>query len=147
MIMVWYGRASVFLHAVFRVASAFAFFLIMIRVLSGAMAAETEGSLRLLMVEEVGCRFCAAWDADIGQSYGASAEGRFAPLVRVKRNAPELAGLKPAIYTPTFILMRGRHEFGRIIGYPGPHYFWVELGVLLEKAGYTSSIKPLRTPG
>ncbi len=103
--------------------------------------------MHLSMVEEAGCRFCAAWDADVGQSYGASAEGRFAPLVRVKRNSPELAGLKPAIYTPTFILMHGQQELGRITGYPGPHYFWVELGMLLEKAGFTSSIKPMRAPG
>lgn len=92
---------------------------------------------RLVMMEEPGCRYCAAWDAEVGRGYAATDEGRFAPLHRVRRDAPELAGLtKPATYTPTFILMKGSVEVGRITGYPGQFYFWEELKDMLPRAGY-----------
>ena len=56
--------------------------------------------------------------------------------MRVQREAPEIARFKPVIYTPTFILVRGDHEIGRISGYPGESYYWEELGELLKSAGY-----------
>lgn len=87
--------------------------------------------MRLVMVEERGCRYCLAWDREVGRSYGASAEGRLAPLVRVGRSAPVLASLKPVVYTPTFILIDGGDEVGRITGYPGAAYFWEELAALI----------------
>ena len=64
--------------------------------------AETPGAsdLRLVMVEEYGCRFCRLWDADVGLVYAKSPEGRAAPLKRVQRQAAELATFKPAIFTP-----------------------------------------------
>lgn len=104
----------------------------------GAPAAAANDGVRLLMVEEAGCRFCARFDAEIGKVYDKSAEGRFAPLVRVGRDAPELAGLKPAPYTPTFIVLDNGEEKGRITGYPGEIYFWQELAELLLKVGYRS---------
>ena len=71
--------------------------------------AEVEGgTLRLIMVEEVGCRFCLAWDADVGIAHPKTKEGAFAPLLRVKRDAPEVAAFAPIVYTPTFIVARGR---------------------------------------
>ncbi len=91
--------------------------------------------LQLIMVEEAGCRFCQRWDADVGGVYATSPEGRVAPLKRVKREAAELAKLKPAVYTPTFILVRGEQEIGRISGYPGESFFWEELGELFKFAG------------
>jgi hypothetical protein len=101
-------------------------------------AGSEDGAIRLVMVEETGCRFCARWNAEIGGAYEASAEGRFAPLNRVKRAAPELEGLRPIVFTPTFILMRGTVEVGRITGYPGKDFFWDELAPLLAGAGFTA---------
>lgn len=99
-------------------------------------------ALQLIMVEEPGCRFCRRWDTEVGTAYAASLEGKIAPLQRVRREAPELAGLKPVIYTPTFILVRGRQELGRIPGYPGESFFWEELGLLLDNAGVRRDSEP-----
>lgn len=114
--------------------------------LPGLRAGEPEPA-RLLMVEEPGCRFCMRWDADVGGAYAKSAEARLAPLVRIRRNAPELEGLKPAVYTPTFILVKGTREVGRITGYPGASFFWEELGQLLEEAGLPLPLETARDPG
>jgi len=104
-----------------------------------ATAAPPSG-IRLLMVEEPGCRFCRMWDADIGRSYARSAAGRFAPLERVRRSAAVLEGLAPVVYTPTFIVMRRGEEIGRVTGYPGPDYFWTELDPILATAGYAPGL-------
>ncbi len=102
--------------------------------------AEPAARVRVIMMEEPGCRFCAAWDRDVGRIYAATPEGQFAPLLRVRRGAAELKGLtKPAIYTPTFIVMTGDKEAGRITGYPGESYFWEELKVILTDLGYGAS--------
>ena len=101
-----------------------------------AIAAEP---VRLVMVETAGCRFCARWHAEIGPAYAASREGQFAPLVRVGFGAPELQGLKPITFTPTFIVMRGQSETGRVTGYPGQDYFWDELREVLVPAGFSAS--------
>lgn len=96
-------------------------------------------AVRLIMVEAAGCRFCARWHAEIGPAYPKSREGQFAPLVRVGRDAPELKGLKPVTFTPTFIVMRGTAESGRIAGYPGQDYFWDELREVLIPAGFVAA--------
>lgn len=95
------------------------------------------GGTVLIMVDEPGCQYCRKFDAEVGRSYPRTAEGQFAPLVRVRRKAPELRGLAPVIYTPTFILMRRGEELGRITGYPGAAYFYSELEEILSKAGYS----------
>lgn len=103
-------------------------------------AAASSTGLDLIMVDEPGCVYCRKWDVEIGRSYGRTAQGRFAPLVRVRRKARELANLNPVIYTPTFILVRRGEELGRITGYPGAEYFYSELDILLSAAGYTPSL-------
>ncbi len=100
----------------------------------GASAAVS--GVRLVMVEETGCRFCRKWDAEIAPGYTRSAEGRFAPLKRVRRGAPELKGLAPIVFTPTFVVMRSGEEVGRITGYPGADYFYGELTPILAVAGF-----------
>jgi hypothetical protein len=106
----------------------------------GMPVSGTASGLRLIMVEEPGCRFCRRWNAEVGIHYEASAQGRIAPLVRVGRSAKELSGHKPVIYTPTFILERDGMEIGRIPGYPGEAFFWEELDQLLVQArGETSA--------
>lgn len=96
--------------------------------------------IRLIMVEEKGCRFCLKWNAEIGPAYSKSAEGRFAPLKRVRRGAPDIRGFNPVVYTPTFIVVRSGEEIGRITGYPGQDYFWSELMPILAAAGFVPSL-------
>ncbi|HEX2843167.1 hypothetical protein [Hyphomicrobium sp.] len=107
----------------------------------GAVAASRDevrssSGIRLIMVEEPGCRFCRQWDAEIGGGYRKTSEGRFAPLKRVRREDPEVKGLAPIVYTPTFVVMRSGEELGRITGYPGADYFYEELRPILAAAGF-----------
>ena len=105
--------------------------------LLGRSARAADGAaVTLIMVDEPGCQYCRKWDAEIGRGYPRTKEGRFAPLMRVRRKSPQLSGFNPVIYTPTFILARRGQELGRITGYPGAEYFYAELGDLLAKAGY-----------
>ena len=78
--------------------------------------------VRLMMVEQAGCIYCAAWDREIGPGFPKSSEGRAAPLLRVDIGGPWPDGIvldrRPTI-TPTFILLRDGAELARLEGYPG----------------------------
>ena len=88
----------------------------------------------LVMVEEAGCPWCARWNAEIGPAYPNTEEGRRAPLRRVDLHAlpGDVAFATPPRFTPTFVLVEGGRELGRIEGYPGDEFFWVLLTRLLE---------------
>lgn len=95
------------------------------------------GGVQLIMIEDPGCPYCARWHEEVGPSYAASAEGRFARLVRRGRNHPEVAKFENIIYSPTFIIARNGVEIGRIVGYPGPDFFWGFLTNILKRAGFS----------
>ena len=44
-----------------------------------------------------------------------------------------LTALPDIVYTPTFVLMDGGREIGRIVGYPGEDFFWSLLGELVQR--------------
>lgn len=90
--------------------------------------------LGLIMIQDPACRFCRKWEAEVGKTYAQTAAGRAAPLLRVTRGAAQIASFAPVVYTPTFILVRGGREIGRIVGYPGKSYFYEELEALLSRA-------------
>ena len=96
--------------------------------------------LTLIMVDEINCSYCRKFDAEIGRGYNRTAEGQFAPLVKIRRKARELAGFNPVIYTPTFLLVRRDEELGRITGYPGSDFFYPELDQLLAKVGFAPGL-------
>jgi len=92
----------------------------------------------LLMFEEPGCTWCAAWRAEIGVVYDKTAEGRQAPLRRVDMTAPrpkDLEAVEAVIFSPTFVLFAEGAEVGRIVGYPGEDFFWPMLEDLLARGG------------
>ncbi len=39
----------------------------------------------------------------------------------------------PILYTPTFVLVAGGREIGRIEGYAGEHFFWGQLERLVAR--------------
>ena len=98
-----------------------------------------EGSARaaeLVMFETLGCIWCEAWDEEVGVVYHKTEEGRSAPLRRVDIDEPRTPGLEAlqsVVYTPTFVLLDGGREVGRILGYPGEGHFWSLLGELLGR--------------
>jgi hypothetical protein len=96
----------------------------------GAQAAE------LVMFEDPGCAWCQRWLAEVGPTYPQTTQGRMAPLRRVQIRDQATAGIaleQPVTGTPTFVLTDDGREVGRIIGYPGAAYFYLELDRLLER--------------
>jgi hypothetical protein len=90
----------------------------------------------LVMVGGPGCPYCARWEAEVGHSYRASKEGKFAPLVVHLRGDTEISNLKKIVYSPTFVMLAYGQEVGRIIGYQGSDLFWMQLEPLAAKAGF-----------
>jgi hypothetical protein len=88
----------------------------------------------LIMVDDPGCSYCRKFEAEIGPGYPRTPHGRIAPLLKIRRGSPELQAFGTTNYTPTFILVRGQREVGRITGYPGAEYFYEELASLLDIA-------------
>ena len=99
---------------------------------------DSRAETRMVMVEQVGCAYCARWDAEVAPIWPKTPEGQAAPLRRIDLHAtlPEdvhLAG--PVIFTPTFILTRDGAEVGRIEGYAGDDLFWWMVGSLFTAHG------------
>ncbi len=90
----------------------------------------------LIMFESASCTWCETWDREIAPTYPKTTEARIAPLRRVDiddQRPADLLELRPVIYTPTFVLMHGGKEIGRIQGYPGEDFFWALLDELIGK--------------
>lgn len=110
-----------------------AFLLVLLAFASGLAPAR---AAELVVFERAGCVWCARWNAEVGTAYGKTAEGAKAPLRRVDlaRGVPaDLAGVKPVVYTPTFVLVDGGKEIGRIEGYSDNAFFYGYLDGLLAR--------------
>jgi hypothetical protein len=91
-----------------------------------ALAGESRAA-ELLMFRRAGCPWCLEWDKTVGPAYPNSDLGRRLTLrlVDLDRDpAPKVALARPVRYTPTFVLIDGEREIGRIEGYPGADFFW-----------------------
>lgn len=104
----------------------------------GIAASAAKAELRLLMIEQPGCAYCARWNTEIAPIYPKTPEGRAAPLERVQLKGPypedAEIGTRP-VFTPTFILLADGREAGRIDGYPGEDFFWGLLGQMMQRTG------------
>lgn len=102
---------------------------------AGAASAQ---ELRLLMIEQVGCYICAAFNRDIAPAYEASPEGQAAPLIHADLRGPLPAGVTLAsrpFVTPTFILLGpDGAEVDRLIGFPGEDFFWPYVNEMIDRA-------------
>lgn len=95
--------------------------------LAGAAPLEPAQALELLMFERSGCPWCARWDKEVAPVYALTPEGARAPLRRVNldRGQPRDIALDPPVrFTPTFVLIDGDREIGRITGYMNDATFW-----------------------
>lgn len=82
---------------------------------------------RLVMFEQKGCPYCAAWNREIGGIYAKTDEGRKLPLRRVDIADPrpqDLRSVTNIVATPTFVIIHCGKEFRRITGYIGQDQFW-----------------------
>lgn len=92
----------------------------------------------LVMFREDGCPYCAEWEREVGRIYPLTPEAAQAPLRRIDVGTQRPPGLEldgTIRYTPTFVLVEGGTEIGRITGYPGEESFWSLLGEMLDKLG------------
>jgi len=102
---------------------------------TGPVAAQNSDA-QLLMFDDPGCPFCRQWHREVGPGYANSPEGKRAPLRVLQLRAPRPPELKlsePVRATPTFVLVQGGREVGRITGYPGQDFFWAMLEDLMKK--------------
>lgn len=103
-----------------------------------AAAQDAVPSMELVMIEQSGCQWCARWDAEIAPIYPKTSEATRAPLRRIDMHAPvpdDLTLARPAVFTPTFVLVVDGTEVDRMEGYPGPDFFWPLLDDMLSHVG------------
>ncbi len=96
----------------------------------------TAHSAELIVVEQDGCVYCELFNEQIAEAYPKTSEGKLAPLRRIDLHEPwpkELSQVKPARFTPTFILVENDKEVDRINGYPGDEHFWFLVGEMLSQ--------------
>ena len=90
----------------------------------------------LLMFERAGCPWCERWNREVGSLYGKTAEAKLLPLRRINIDTNTPQGLRltaPVLFTPTFVVVDGGREVGRITGYINDDAFWGLLGQLVAK--------------
>lgn len=118
------------------------------------LLATSASAAELLMFEQRGCSYCRRWDAEIGGGYAASDEGRIAPLRRLDIHAKvpaDIALKRNVTITPTFVLIDGGSEVGRIVGYAGADFFYPMLDDVIAKlpradASAASMAEPGKSP-
>jgi len=110
--------------------------------LAPALAGAEPVRAELVMFERDGCPWCQRWHQEVGVGYPKSDEGQRAPLRVLRDPAPSAvrASLKaPLTMAPTFVLVAGGREVGRIVGYPGADFFYGLVGELLKKLDRTAA--------
>lgn len=100
-------------------------------------AANTDSAFELIVVEAEGCIYCGLFRRDVLPAYETSEQGREAPARFVDVNDVDGAHLdftSPVDIVPTFVVVKSRHEIGRISGYVGPENFYHSIKYLLSSA-------------
>jgi thioredoxin-related protein len=95
------------------------------------------GSFELVVVEAEGCIYCKLFRRDVLPSYEASEQAKNLPVRFVDINdieADHLAFTSSVDIVPTFVVVKSRHEVGRISGYIGPEDFFHSISYLVAQA-------------
>jgi thioredoxin-related protein len=94
-------------------------------------------AFELVVVEAEGCIYCQLFRRDVLPAYQTSEQGKDAPVrfVDVNDVGHAQADLtSPVDVVPTFVVLKSRHEVGRISGYVGPENFFHSINYLLASA-------------
>lgn len=92
-------------------------------------------SAELVMFETEGCEYCALWNSQVGEIYAETELGKIAPLRRVDMDAErpmDLRHIKGIRYSPTFVVVDGQREVGRMTGYIDESFFWGYLEEIIK---------------
>lgn len=125
--------------------------LLRLSLLAAMLWPATSHAAELLMFERDGCVWCQRWDRDVGSIYGRTDEARVLPLRHVNIDRQATSGIalgSPVRYTPTFVVVDGGREIGRITGYINDDAFWGLLGgfvARIEAPGLEKSPGQART--
>jgi thioredoxin-related protein len=101
------------------------------------VSAPQDAALTLLVYERAGCPWCARWDAEIAPVLPRTDVGKRVQLRRINLDHAQPDDPKlddPVRFTPTFVLLKERKEFGRITGYHDDGFFWGALEKLVQKS-------------
>ena len=99
------------------------------------VSAESQAA-ELLMFSQGGCPSCVRWDREVGSIYDKTAEAAILPLRRIdiaRQTTSNVTLSSRILYTPTFVVVDGGREVGRITGYIHDDAFWGLLGSLAGK--------------
>ena len=103
-------------------------FIVLLLIGSPINASEKNGLFSLVYVFSEHCVFCKAWERDVGSLYGDTEYAKKAPLFKIdislfSEHFTDVT--QRVLVTPTFILMSGNDEVGRIVGYQNRDlFFW-----------------------
>ena len=110
-----------------------------------AVPAPLPASDALIMFEQVGCPYCAAWNKQVGAIYAKTDEGKLLPLRRVDIHGERpvaLRALGGVRFTPTFVVLHCGREFARITGYISDEQFWGLLDASVKALKESSACSP-----
>lgn len=94
-------------------------------------------AFELVVVEAEGCIFCRLFRRDVLPAYQTSEQGKEAPVRFVDVNDVDKSQAdltSPVEIVPTFVVLKSRHEVGRISGYVSPENFFHSINYLLASA-------------
>jgi len=97
----------------------------------------------LVMFDSPVCEWCEVWEEEVGIVYNKTEEACVAPIRRVSvwdERPEDLKSVRSIVFTPTFVLVQGGNEIGRILGYPGESHFWGLLGQMIQRIDTASVI-------
>ncbi|MBX9683339.1 MAG: thioredoxin fold domain-containing protein [Hyphomicrobium sp.] len=100
--------------------------------LDAAIAGRAE--FQLVVMEAPGCIYCGLFRRDVLPSYEASARAKDVPVRFLDINDMATANLdlqSSVEIVPTFVLVKGNKEVGRIPGYVGPENFYRSINYLI----------------
>ena len=114
------------------------------------LAAQADEPRTELVMFELGtCIYCAVWNDAVGRGYGETTLGHRAPLRRVDlrhRRPDDLQHVTGVRMTPTFVLLHGGQEVGRILGYIDSPNFWRQLQALMWQVPGRAENTSLKVP-
>ena len=109
---------------------------VLLAALAVMLAADWARAAELVLFETEGCPYCEKWQQEVGEIYRLTDEAKILALRRIEIAEPipdDLKHIPDIEFTPTFVVIEGGREVGRVEGYLGEEQFWGLLGEILKR--------------